>query len=278
MTAAAPAVAWRGRPGDGPVAERGDVTGADLLGAYVRLRIAAAEVAARSRPGQFVEVAVEAPATLLRRPFSVAGVAGGSVEIVVDPHGPGTAWLADRRVGSSLDLVGPLGVGFPAARPGESVLLVGGGYGVAPLVWFAQTVEDAGGRAHLLSGAASAERLFVVADGLARTVTTDDGSAGRRGLVTDPLADVAARVGADRVVACGPMPMLRAVARGTADLGLRCDVAVEEHMACGVGVCWTCVVPVRGRDGEVRNRRACLDGPVFDAHDVAWEATRWGGA
>ena len=103
------------------------------------------------------------------------------------------------------------------------------------------------------------------------TVTTDDGSAGQRGLVTDALPDAIARTGAQVVYACGPMPMLRAVAQVARDHAIVAQVAVEESMACGVGVCMTCVLPVRGDDGRSRFVRACVDGPVFDGGRVRWD-------
>ncbi|HTE70219.1 MAG TPA: dihydroorotate dehydrogenase electron transfer subunit, partial [Actinomycetes bacterium] len=103
------------------------------------------------------------------------------------------------------------------------------------------------------------------------TVTTGDGSAGRRGLVTDPLPDLLARTGAGRVYACGPMPMLAAVSRVAADAGVPCQVAVEEQMACGTGICFSCVLPVSGPVGEpTRMARSCLEGPVFDGAAIAW--------
>jgi dihydroorotate dehydrogenase electron transfer subunit len=109
-----------------------------------------------------------------------------------------------------------------------------------------------------------AERL-----GHSLTVTTDDGSAGRRGLVTDPLPELLAGTGAERVYACGPMPMLAAVSRVAAAAGVACQVAVEEQMACGTGICFSCVLPV-GPGTPTRMARSCLEGPVFDGAAIAW--------
>ena len=128
-------------------------------------------------------------------------------------------------------------------------------------------------RVDFVVGAASAGRLLDAMEakrlGHSLTVTTDDGSAGRRGLVTDPLPDLLARTGAARVYACGPMPMLAAVSRLSAAAGVPCQVAVEEQMACGTGICFSCVLPVTGV-GETRMARSCLEGPVFDGTAVAW--------
>jgi dihydroorotate dehydrogenase electron transfer subunit len=111
------------------------------------------------------------------------------------------------------------------------------------------------------------------------TVTTDDGSAGRRGRVTDPLPELLDRTGAERVYACGPMPMLAAVSMVAAAAGVACQVAVEEHMACGTGICFSCVLPVaEGEPGApTRMARSCLDGPVFDGTAVAWAEAGWAG-
>ena len=148
-------------------------------------------------------------------------------------------------------------------------MLVGGGYGATALFELAGAIRKAGGRSHLLLGAATTDRLYgaeeggMIADSV--TVTTDDGSAGTAGLVTDPLPDLLRRTGADAVYTCGPMPMLRATAAVAAAAGVRCHVSVEEAMACGIGVCMTCVLPIVGFDGMTRMTRACTQGPVFDA-------------
>ncbi|MBO0891800.1 MAG: dihydroorotate dehydrogenase electron transfer subunit, partial [Acidothermales bacterium] len=186
----------------------------------------------------------------------------------------GTEWLARRRPGDPVDVLGPLGRPFPLPdRPGHQVL-VGGGYGSAPLFALADALRAAGCTPHLVLGAASADRLFAGDDAPGRfgsvTVTTDDGSAGGRGLVTDPLPELLGRTGARDVYACGPMGMLAACTDVAAAYGARAHTAVEESMACGVGVCMTCVLPVVGDDGVTRMTRSCTDGPVFDGTLVRW--------
>jgi dihydroorotate dehydrogenase electron transfer subunit len=176
-----------------------------------------------------------------------------------------------------VDVLGPLGRPFiPPADP-VGCVLVGGGYGTAPLFFLAGELRARRCRVDFVIGAATAARLLDAMEakrlGHSLTVTTDDGSAGRRGLVTDPLPDLLERTGAGRVYACGPMPMLAAVSRVAATAGVPCQVAVEEQMACGTGICFSCVLPVRGNGeaaGEARMARSCLEGPVFDGAAIAW--------
>jgi len=203
---------------------------------------------------------------------AIVSILLGVVTVVVAPHGPGSTWLAGRRPGDAVDVVGPLGRPFPLPAPGTPALLVGGGYGAAALVGLAERLRSAGSPVTAIAGAASADRLCsvdelgAVADEV--VVTTDDGSAGRTGLVTLAVGELVGDVGV--VYACGPMGMLRAVSRVAAEHGAWSQCAVEESMACGIGVCMTCVLPVRGDDGRSRFVRSCVDGPVFDADRIRW--------
>jgi dihydroorotate dehydrogenase electron transfer subunit len=198
--------------------------------------------------------------------------------VVFDVVGAGTLALSRLRPHDLVDVLGPLGRAFaPPGRPAGCVL-VGGGYGTAPLYFLAAELLARRCRVDLVLGAATAARLLDPHQagrlGHSLTVTTDDGSAGRRGLVTDPLPDLLARTGAGRVYACGPMPMLAAVSRVAAAAGVPCQVAVEEQMACGTGICFSCVLPVGGGaspgPGGTRMARSCLEGPVFDGTAIAW--------
>jgi dihydroorotate dehydrogenase electron transfer subunit len=247
------------------------------------LSVAAKEIAERAQPGQFVQIAVGAQETLLRRPFSIArvtrqGASAGTVDVVFDAHGPGTTWLTTIDVHDVLDIVGPLGTPFPLPQRKVNCLLVGGGYGIAPLFYLGEQLLRQGLRVDMINGAATAERILgqIEAKRLSASVTftTEDGSYGVRGRVTDVLDEMLASSGAGVVYACGPNPMLRAVSERCAERQIPVQVAVEERMACGIGICFTCVVPVVGRDGQVRNKRACFEGPVFNGARIDWE--RWG--
>jgi dihydroorotate dehydrogenase electron transfer subunit len=268
---------------EGPVRATCEILARRREGAYWLLSFAAREIAERASAGQFVEIAVGAPETLLRRPFSIArvsrqGASAGTVDVVFDAHGPGTEWLTSVEAHDVIDVVGPLGTPFPLPQRKVNCLLVGGGYGMAPLYFLAESLLRKGLRVDMINGAATAERILgtIEAKRLSASVvfTTDDGTYGVPGRVTDALDQVLDTSRAGLVYACGPNPMLRAVAERCRERRVPVQVAVEERMACGMGVCFTCVVPIRGRDGQVRNRRACLDGPVFNGARIDWDA--WG--
>jgi dihydroorotate dehydrogenase electron transfer subunit len=255
-----------------PVQRSVQVVARRPVAAYVELTLDAPEIAAAAEPGQFVAFAVGGPlsAALLRRSIAIAGTGDGRVTVVVAPHGLGSTWLTGLQPGDTVDVVGPLGRPFPLPAPGTSALLVGGGYGAAALVPLATALAGRGSPVAAVAGAASADRLCSVEElsgpcGRVE-VTTDDGSAGRQGLVTLAVEELVAEAGV--VYACGPMPMLRAVADVAGARGIPSYVAVEEAMACGIGVCMTCVLPVIGADGRTRFSRSCTEGPVFGGDRV----------
>ena len=253
------------------------------VGAYHQLTFAAAGVAELARPGQFVALAVggDTSANLLRRCFSIhqvspGGAHGGTVDVVVAARGPGTRWLTSLTARSEVNIIGPLGRGFPLPTDPVPCVLVGGGYGSAPLFWLAAALRERGCHVELVLGAATRDQLFGV--GQARlaadrvSVTTDDGSMGVKGWVSDVLPDVIRRSSADVVYGCGPMAMLRSITEIATEQGAVAQVAVEESMACGIGVCMTCVMPVKGNDGLTRMVRSCAEGPVFRGDRIRWEA------
>ena len=268
---------------DGPRLELCEVLSHRRTGAYHTLSLVAPGIAATARAGQFAAVLAGTDRSfLLRRPFSIHraerhGPAFGSIELVFDVVGPGTRALAELRPHDSVDVLGPLGRPFTLPGAPRSCLLVGGGYGTAPLFFLAEELRVRGCRIDFAVGAATSERLFkaIEAKRLGRTsvVTTDDGSYGQRGRVTDPLPALMAQARTEMVYACGPMAMLAAVSRVAAAAGVPCEVAVEEQMACGTGICFSCVVPVAdpADPAATRMARSCIEGPVLDGAAVAWE-------
>lgn len=271
------------RPGAGVVQVEAEVIANQRVGAYHHLTVVAPGLPELARPGHFVALAVGGThsSMLLRRSFSIhrvspRGTYGPTVEVVVAAHGPGTEELVGLPVGAHVNVVGPLGRPFPVPSTPVACVLVGGGYGSAPLFWLAEVLRERGCHVEMVLGAASADRLFGVvqarrvADGV--SVTTDDGSAGTKGWVSDVLPEIITRTGASVVYGCGPMGMLRSLHEIAQEHGAVAQVAVEEAMACGIGICMTCVMPVRDDDGVTSMVRSCVEGPVFRGDRVRWDA------
>ena len=267
---------------NGAIQVTGEVLGLRRSGEYHVLTLTAPGIAELTRPGHFVALAVGGAESsmLLRRAFSIysvqsRGVYGGTLEIVFATHGKGTEWLAKLHRHDQVDIVGPLG--RPVALPKEPVscVLVAGGYGSAPMFSLADALRARGCRVDVVLGASTEGKLFGVLDAkriaATLTITTDDGSLGEKGRVTDVLGSVMDRTNAEVVYACGPMAMLSSVAAVAAERGAYSQCAVEEAMACGIGVCMTCVLPVIGDDGVTRMLRSCVDGPVFRGDRVRWD-------
>ncbi len=255
-------------------------------GAYHSLTLVAPEIAEQARPGHFIEIGMPVHSDyLLRRPFSIhqasrRGGWAGTLEIVFDVVGPGTDWLSSVKAHDVLDVLGPLGRPFHVPAEPSTCVVVGGGYGAAPLYFLAEELRSRDKAVHMLIGARTAERVFKPMEGkrLATSVviTTEDGSMGEPGRVTDVLPAILSQTRGQIVYACGPNAMLRAVAGCCVAAGIPCQVALEEMMGCGIGVCWTCVVPVIALDGRRWwNVRACAEGPVFNGARIWWD--RWFG-
>jgi dihydroorotate dehydrogenase electron transfer subunit len=251
-----------------------------------RIVVEAPGLARSAEPGQFVHVLCSAANSttdpLLRRPFSIhdVDVAAGLVSILYEIRGRGTSILSEKCPRETLDILGPLGVGFtlPTACD-QQVLLMGGGFGVAPLHFLVRRIHEMSGcgLTTCAVGARTSSALLCVDDfeklGPELMLATDDGTQGHAGFVTDLVVRYLER--ADRenppiLYACGPMPMLRNVALVANEYHVKCQVSVEAKMACGIGACMSCVIKVREEDG-FKYVRACKEGPVFDAADILWE-------
>ena len=217
-------------------------------------------------PGQFVEVLVEGSReVMLRRPISVHDVdeKAGTMTLLIQIVGNGTRQLSTLKVGDRLNVVYPLGHGFSVDAAGEKPLLVGGGAGIAPLLHLAKVLASKGIRPTVLLGGRTAGLIPVHDEFLPYAevlVATDDGSRGHHGVVTTHPAFAQ---GYSMIYTCGPTPMMKAVARSAAERGLRCEVSLENMMACGVGACLCCVT-----DTDEGHRCVCKEGPVFDISNL----------
>jgi dihydroorotate dehydrogenase electron transfer subunit len=250
---------------------------------YHSLTIVAPEIGEKIKPGQFVNIKCgENRASILRRPFSVYGVhkRGGwasTIEVVFDIRGPGTKYLSTLGAHDTVDLLGPLGRGFSFPKHRAHCLLIGGGVGATPLFFLADELRNEGHRVDVILGARNAPLLLnpIEARRLASVcrTTTEDGSMGDEGRVTDVMAEVMERCETEIVYSCGPHPMLAAVSKICTEHKVPVQVAVEELMGCGWGVCMTCVMPLRtrGGDGGVAYARSCTEGPVFNGASVIWD-------
>lgn len=221
-------------------------------------------------PGQFVQVlAPKSAGVLLRRPISINYIDTLRHEmwLLVRRAGSATDAIADVSSGSVLNLILPLGNGFSLpSRTDTKILLIGGGVGVAPLLYFGSWLRERGYQPQFLLGARSKADLLEVDmfEAIGTTyISTDDGSCGEPGLVT---ANSALRPGIEKIYCCGPAPMMKAVAKSARQIGAECEVSLENMMACGLGACLCCVEKtVKG------NVCVCTDGPVFNIDDLTWQ-------
>lgn len=262
------------------------------------MRIQAARIAEDAVPGQFVSLYTKDGARLLPRPISLCGIdrETGELRMVYRIAGAGTKEFSKLKAGDTIDVLGPLGNGFPV-EPGKKAFLIGGGIGIPPMLELAKALAEANAR---LDGSASAQAGAQPDGGLpeqdgGRTglvqsilgyrdsqmflkhefeafgpvhVATEDGSAGTKGNVLDAIREQG--LSADIIYACGPTPMLRALKAYAADQGIPCLLSLEEKMACGVGACLACVCQSKDVDdhSQVHNKRICKDGPVFLADEI----------
>lgn len=251
------------------------------VGQYHQIIINIGDVAAACKPGNFVAISVggDSSRMVLRRAFAISRVStsttvGGTMELIVAPHGQGSKWLCAQGEGVVLDLVAPLGTAFGIPTEPVPVLLVGGGYGSAPLFGLAELLNSRGCRVDMLLGASTGSKIYAPMEGKravnSMRIYTEDGSMGVAGRVTDPIAEIIKDLNVAVIYSCGPMPMLAAITAIAIQSDVVHQCAVEESMACGIGICMTCVLPVENEDGTISNLRSCIDGPVMDGSKVQW--------
>ncbi|MBN1526178.1 MAG: dihydroorotate dehydrogenase electron transfer subunit [Candidatus Omnitrophica bacterium] len=244
---------------------------------YYKMRLADRYLADNLKPGQFIEVRCsDGSDPLLRRPFGPHRIfsAKGVFEMLYEVVGRATTALSNKKAGEELDIIGPLGNGFTMAK---HAIIVGGGIGIAPLLALAEKMG--GGKKSALQvviGARTKEAILCEKDfkrlGAKVIVMTDDGSYGKKGFTTDALKTLLQTPNSQllTIYACGPRQMMQAVAELSKEYHVKCQLLLEEYMACGVGVCLGCPVKVRKDLVDHEYKMVCKDGPVFDAERIVW--------
>ena len=230
-------------------------------------KIKSSVLAENAKAGQFLHILCGGNA-YLRRPISICEVIDGEyVRFIFQVKGEGTTALANANVGDTIDVLGPLGNGFSFDEC-ENVIVIGGGIGFFPLL---EVTKRLGKKAIVLLGFRSAENVILEDEFAKYTdrifVATEDGSCGYKGYITDLLRNILETNKVDRIYACGPMPMMKAVSSVAADKQIDTQVSLEERMGCGIGACVTCTCNINGG-----RKRVSKDGPVFSASEVEWDA------
>jgi len=225
-------------------------------------------ITGQARPGQFVMVRCgEGPEYQLRRPLSIHRMDGNKLSLLFNVVGSGTRWLSRCQAGEKIDLLGPLGNGFTIHPDSHNLLMAAGGIGIAPLVFLAGEAVRQGKEVTLLLGAATARQLYpskLLPAKVKLITATEDGSGGKKGMITDILPDFAG--GADQLFACGPLPMYKTMSRIAELKDKPVQVSLEMRMGCGLGICYACTV--KTRNGI---RQACKHGPIFNLEEVLWK-------
>jgi dihydroorotate dehydrogenase electron transfer subunit len=252
------------------------------VGSYHQIILGVGDYVKNCRAGNFIAISVggDSSRMILRRAFAISRTSdsaqyGGTVELIVAPHGGGSRWLASQGEGSELDVITPLGTAFGIPTEPVNALLIGGGYGSAPLFGLAEVLKSRGCRTDMLLGASVGEKIYAPMEGKRSVnslqIYTEDGSMGEKGRVTSRLESIIADRAIDIIYSCGPMPMLRAITEIAQASDVIHQCAVEESMACGVGICMTCVLPVKDSAGVISMKRSCIGGPVMDGSTVCWD-------
>ena len=252
------------------------------VGAYHQIILSVGDSAKNCRPGNFIAIQVggDTSRMVLRRAFAISRTTessqfGGTVELIVAPHGSGSKWLCAQGEGAEVDVITPLGKSFGVPVEPVNALLIGGGYGSAPLFGLADLLKSRGCKVDMVLGASNGNKIYAPMEGKRSVnslkIFTEDGSMGETGRVTSQLAEIVAERNIEIIYSCGPMGMLKAITEIADQLGIMHQASVEEAMACGIGICMTCVLPVKNDDGTISMKRSCIDGPVMDGSTVCWD-------
>jgi dihydroorotate dehydrogenase electron transfer subunit len=252
------------------------------VGAYHQIILSVGEAARNCRPGNFIAIQVggDSSRMVLRRAFAISRTTessqfGGTVELIVAPHGSGSKWLCAQAEGAEVDVVTPLGKSFGVPTEPANALLIGGGYGSAPLFGLADLLKSRGCRVDMILGASNGSKIYAPMEGKRSVnslkIFTEDGSMGESGRVTTQLSSIIEERNVEIIYSCGPMAMLKAITEIADAQGVLHQASVEESMACGIGICMTCVLPVKDDEGVISMKRSCIDGPVMDGSKVCWD-------
>jgi dihydroorotate dehydrogenase electron transfer subunit len=258
------------------------IVGNKKVGQYHQILISVGELVSKCKPGNFVAISVGGPNSrmVLRRAFAISRTTtspqyGGAIELIVAPFGSGSSWLCGLSEGEQIDITLPLGTAFGIPTTSVNALLVGGGYGSAPLFGLAEVLKERGCRVDMLLGASTGSKIYAPLEGKRSVnslrIFTEDGSMGETGRITAPIAQLVSELQIDVIYSCGPMAMLKAISEILAGGDVVHQCAVEEAMACGIGICMTCVLPVKDETGKINNLRSCIDGPVMDGAAIEWD-------
>ncbi len=244
------------------------------------LRCKCPKIAAQSKPGQFIHVLIdEGSNLLLRRPFTIYSIKDDEISMLYQIIGKGTKILSTCQQDQQINVLGPLGNCFDLSVEPDPAIVVGGGAGIASLMLLATALRLNGIRLIAMIGAMSSDRLLSVKDleeiGAEIHITTDDGSFGNQGFVTDSLLAVLEKPTKNGlrnpiIFTCGPSGMLQAVTKIVVDYEIPCQVTMENEMGCALGVCLGCVCKVRSPNAGFEFQRVCSEGPVFNAKDIIW--------
>ena len=252
------------------------------IGAYHQIILSVGEAVRHCRPGNFIAIKVggDTSRMVLRRAFAISRTSdsaqfGGTVELIVAPHGSGSKWLCAQGEGSEVNVVTPLGKSFGVPIEPANALLIGGGYGSAPLFGLADLLKARGCKVDMVLGASNGSKIYAPMEGKRSVnslkIFTEDGSMGESGRVTSQLDALILERNIEVIYSCGPMAMLKAITEIADRHGILHQASVEESMACGIGICMTCVLPVKDADGTISMKRSCIDGPVMDGSSVCWD-------
>ncbi len=252
------------------------------IGAYHQIILSVGEAVRHCRPGNFIAIQVggDTSRMVLRRAFAISRTSenaqyGGTVELIVAPHGSGSQWLCAQSEGAEINVITPLGRSFGVPTEPANALLIGGGYGSAPLFGLADLLKSRGCKVDMVLGASNGNKIYAPMEGKRSVnslkIFTEDGSMGELGRVTSQLSEIIQERNIEIIYSCGPMAMLKAITEIAIEHNIIHQASVEESMACGIGICMTCVLPVKDETGSISMKRSCIDGPVMDGAAVCWD-------